>query len=248
MVPKVPAAEELSPGWQRKRAATRERILEAAFAILMADGSRGLTIPRLSNNLGYTVGALYRYFPSKDALIAAVQGRAVSRVAELLEHTGTEVAQALAGRRIDEPVAGLVPIMTFCEVYSRLPTLMPEVLTTITEALRTPQSLLGSEENDRVMVQLIPLLDRIGQWSAAAASAGAIRRGPKRERALVLWSTLHGAILVRNADLPSSWASTDGLAATAVRTTLMGWGAESARVARTQRLVNEALDGLEPKE
>lgn len=57
-----------------RRAATRDEILAAAWAIVRAEGFAGLAMRELGRRVGLTAGALYRYFPSKmhiyDALFA----------------------------------------------------------------------------------------------------------------------------------------------------------------------------------
>ena len=58
-----------------RREKTHERILDAAEAILGAEGMAALTMQRLATELGYTVGATYRYFDSKEAIVAALQRR-----------------------------------------------------------------------------------------------------------------------------------------------------------------------------
>jgi AcrR family transcriptional regulator len=59
---------------ERRRAATTEEILAAAWAMVRADGLSALSMRDLGKRVGMTAGALYRYFPSKmhiyDALFA----------------------------------------------------------------------------------------------------------------------------------------------------------------------------------
>ena len=51
---------------------TRERILAAAIALLADESFTELTIPLVAKRAGVAVRTVYRYFPSKDALLAAV--------------------------------------------------------------------------------------------------------------------------------------------------------------------------------
>jgi len=51
---------------------TRQRILDAAVALLADDSFTELTIPRVAKQAGVAVRTVYRYYPSSDALIDAV--------------------------------------------------------------------------------------------------------------------------------------------------------------------------------
>ncbi len=51
---------------------TRERILDAAFALTTAENSSGLSMRRLADSCGLNVATLYHHFPSKADLLKAV--------------------------------------------------------------------------------------------------------------------------------------------------------------------------------
>ena len=53
---------------------TEERILSAALRLLARRGVRRLGMQEVSEAAGVSRGTLYRYFPSKDHLLAAVAG------------------------------------------------------------------------------------------------------------------------------------------------------------------------------
>ncbi|MBX3248978.1 MAG: helix-turn-helix transcriptional regulator [Myxococcales bacterium] len=59
----------------REREARRESILDAAEALLARTGPRTLTMDDVAREATLSKGALYLYFPGKDALIAAVAER-----------------------------------------------------------------------------------------------------------------------------------------------------------------------------
>ncbi len=54
------------------RAEQRRRILNAAVACFARDGFHGASMQKVCAEAGMSPGALYRYFPSKEALIAAI--------------------------------------------------------------------------------------------------------------------------------------------------------------------------------
>ena len=62
-----------------KRALTGEDVVQAAIALADRDGLAALTMQAVAQQLGVTAMALYRYFPSKDALIDAIVDAAMGQ-------------------------------------------------------------------------------------------------------------------------------------------------------------------------
>lgn len=53
---------------------SREQLLKAAKALVLAEGADALNIRRLAAACGVAVGSIYNYFPAKSDLVAAVVG------------------------------------------------------------------------------------------------------------------------------------------------------------------------------
>jgi AcrR family transcriptional regulator len=68
----------------RRRAQTRRDILDNAHQMLIAHGLEGISIRALADRIDYTPGALYKYFPSKEALIDTVRAGCVTHGSTLL--------------------------------------------------------------------------------------------------------------------------------------------------------------------
>ena len=64
----------------------REQILDTALQLMSEHGAAGMSMRRLANACGVQVAAIYHYFDSKDALVAAVvaERQYGSRLAEAL--------------------------------------------------------------------------------------------------------------------------------------------------------------------
>jgi AcrR family transcriptional regulator len=71
---------------QRRSRATVEALVEAAARLLAERGYHGATTREIAARAGVSVGSLYQYFPSRDALVTAVLER---HVAHVLETTGS---------------------------------------------------------------------------------------------------------------------------------------------------------------
>jgi len=77
------AIPAILPPKQRRSQETLERLLDAAETVIRSDGIAGLTVMKVVSKALSSVGAFYRRFPDRDALIYAVQERNHARALEL---------------------------------------------------------------------------------------------------------------------------------------------------------------------
>ena len=82
---------------QARAKASVEAILEAAAQLLESGGEAGFNTNAVAERAGVSIGTLYRYFPDKRAILAALAAREMSAA-------NAAVAEALAGG-----AAGLAP-------------------------------------------------------------------------------------------------------------------------------------------
>lgn len=90
---------------------TEDRILGATLRLLGRRGVRRLGMQEVSEAAGVSRGTLYRYFPSKDHLLAAVAGYDESRFTEGL-------AAALGA--VDDPAERIEALVAFAFDYIRM--------------------------------------------------------------------------------------------------------------------------------
>lgn len=69
------------PSQSRSRALV-DAVVEACLRILDAEGPQALTVQRIAEVSGATVGSIYQYFPNKDAIVALVYERMLHEEAE----------------------------------------------------------------------------------------------------------------------------------------------------------------------
>jgi len=74
-----------------RRERTRERLLDAAFAVFAHQGIRGASIEAVCEAAGFTRGAFYSNFSSKEELFLALAERAMRRQLTSLESIGLEM-------------------------------------------------------------------------------------------------------------------------------------------------------------
>src|SRR5688572_26943652 len=109
-------AHETSPRVARKRELKAEAVLDAATALLEAEGLDGVTLGRVAAAMDLVPAALYRYYDSKDALLAGLQRRAVAQITDVIQ---AALAELPATR--SEALACLSHLLVMAEAYATLP-------------------------------------------------------------------------------------------------------------------------------
>ena len=102
----------------RPRAASKEAILEATFAVFRERGYEGTTIPAIAERLGVSQGTLYNYFPSKEKLLFAC-ARAGGTPGAIFRRLRASVGERPLDELLEEAAAG---VAAFFEL--RLPALL----------------------------------------------------------------------------------------------------------------------------
>ncbi len=70
---------------QTRAMRTVDTLFEAAARILASDGEAGFTTNRIAERAGFSIGTLYQYFPSKEAIVVAMVRRQRERVMRELD-------------------------------------------------------------------------------------------------------------------------------------------------------------------
>lgn len=89
---------------QARSRATVDALLDAAARVLVQEGYGAANTNRIAEVAGISVGSLYQYFPSKEALIVALRQRHAAQMGALLQ----EQAQKVAGASLSVAVQTLV--------------------------------------------------------------------------------------------------------------------------------------------
>jgi AcrR family transcriptional regulator len=113
-VPRKLATKPRKNATQERSRATVDALIEATARILVKEGFDKASTNRIAETAGVSVGSLYQYFPSKEALVAAVIDRhhqelmhvmrgALAQVATLPIEQGVRklVAAAIEAHRVD---------------------------------------------------------------------------------------------------------------------------------------------------
>ena len=92
---------------QERSRLTVEALIEATARILMKEGYDRASTNRIAEAAGVSIGSLYQYFPSKEALVAAVIDRHTQGMMQVVRDALVKVAM----RPIEEAARELVRVM-----------------------------------------------------------------------------------------------------------------------------------------
>lgn len=219
-----------------KRRSMEEAVLDTATELLRAGGPEALTIAGLAALLDVSVGGLYRYYPSKGAILVGLEKRAIASYGEVMSAL-LDALEARLKRHAPE-VAALARVLAAATAYLEHARRDPVQHRLLAQLLSVPDALLDEAEVREVERYVRPILERGAHLIGAAADCGALAPGDAEQRTFVLWAALQGADQFRKRDrvLPprlQSWALADA----AADSLLLGWGADARTLAAARRLV-----------
>lgn len=233
---------------QKKRDATFERIIEAAMQALARGGLDALTMQHLAGELGFAVGALYRYFPSKDAILVAVQLRLVDSLhRELVRALGQADQQVAARADLDPRRAALLRLWVLAQLYESMAREQPTEFCLLSMTISDPRQLVKDEHASLLLPSLLGLLQLVGGLFQDAAATGALGAGDPARRTVVLWTAVQGALQLRKLERFGVGAlSVAAVLDEAVTTLLVGWGAGAEDTRDMQRCAQQCLGAAVP--
>jgi AcrR family transcriptional regulator len=208
---------------QRRHQANLGRILDAATELVVHGGFDALSMGRLARELDYTAGALYRYYPGKDALIAAMTAKVIRGFTTVLTRVGDLVPTDAHLQQV------LIPLLT----YRDLGRAAPHRFGLLSMLLATPHTLVADDADaapamEAITAALTPLAIAL----ETARAHGALRfEGDSASHAVVAFSAVHGLLQLRKQEhrVPALF-DLDGLVRLSLHSLLVGWGAEPAEL------------------
>jgi len=169
--------------------AQRERILAAATRCFVEHGFHAASMGRIAEAAQMSPGLMYRYFPSKGAIVLAIIGRQLeenrARIAEL--HASTEIMAALR--------------QSFAQWQAEVPEAMNAALflAMSADARRDPQIAAALRESDRLTRA------NLADWLARGPQDGGrgVRPDRAESRAILMQCVIEGMAIraLREPDL-----------------------------------------------
>jgi len=223
-------SQEQSPR-SRRRARKFQEILDAAESLLLEGGPEAVTIRGVASRIDMAVGALYRYFPSKEAIMAGVGGRMVSKLGIDLDESVHEIKTV---EQEDGPlVSSLFAIIWVSHRYYERCLESYELYQLANMMLVEQRRLLDPGQRKVFMADVFDFLGQVAGLFEDAATKGALSTSNPMERALILWSSHNGNLQLRKLGREDSEiVHPSELQKQLVTTLLLGWGADSGTLQR----------------
>lgn len=208
---------------ERRHDDNERRILGAAMRMVEAGGVEALSINRLADEVDYTPGALYRYFSSKDALLARLVGQVLGEVAGYLSR-GQELLAAGSG-----PLTRVVALVGSYRAFARRE---PQRFGLLAVSMADPRVLVSeASEAAPLAVAMMGSITRLAAALGAAATAGQIREGDAAERALCVFALVQGASQMdKQARRVPGVIDVERVVTRGLRALLLGFGADADTV------------------
>ena len=196
----------------RQRLETAAEIVDAAEQIVLTADLEGLTVAAVADAIGVTAGALYRYYPSRDAIVAAVELRVIVALAAAVDR-----AVAAAD---DDDLARIVAVADGIVGFARAE---PTRYGLLSRMFAVPRPLVGDREAAEILPTAFAAAAGTRALFAAARASGALSEGDDTRRMLALWAAVHGAIQLGKLARFSPEFGVERIAREAVDTLLAGW-------------------------
>ena len=200
---------------QRKFLERQKAILDVAMTQLAKKGLESVTVQSIAHDLDLTVGALYRYYPSKSAILGALTHRTLQEL-----HTHLEASCIDANTAIDA-------LLRIARAHIEFASLQRGHGLLIAQMMTTPQIVLPPEERDQAMQPAFALIDFLEQKFAEAQANHLLVVDDNRASALIFWSSLQGVMhLGKLAGLNPDELHRPHLPMRTAISLLRAWGAE----------------------
>ena len=212
---------------ERTRLERLAEIRATSLQILEREGLDALKIARLAKEMNWAVGAIYRYFPSKEALLADLEREVISRFRASLARSAEETEKALQGRA--DAVAALVHLKRCAGHYVGLARHRVEAFRLISLLMGDPRPHLSLDEGKEVMQTFVPLLRDVERLFLRAYKSGALRPGDSMRRTTLYWLSVHGVVQAgKLSRFDSELFDLDRQLEEITDALLLGWGATDA--------------------
>ena len=207
----------------RRHDANLARILDAAMQLIASDGIGGLSMTKLADASDYTAGALYRYFPSKTALLSKL-------VAQILEDVHAHSSRAL--KTLRSSASPFARVFVLARAYRAFAKADPHRFGLLAMTLAEPRVLLEEREDaEPVSRAMIAAMQPLAEALTTASAAGLLEEGDSQTRTLCIFGMLQGLLQMEKLSRHApAVLDVDRLVESGVRSLLVGWGARPRTV------------------
>lgn len=201
-----------------------------ALHVITEEGLDKLTMKRLATRMDYAVGALYRYFDSKDRLLTELQKMLLSELADLFVASDQHCKKQLADTAPE--VQTLCSLINLAYTYHFYQSIYPIKFELLSMILSTPKEVLSQELGQEVMLTLAPLTFHIQHLFLKAEDQDILAsHPPAAQKTILFWSAIQGLLEMKKLqrfaaeifDIPI-------LLSELTQSLLLGWGCSQENI------------------
>ena len=225
----------------QRRVARAQEFVDAALAIAADEGMDALTMNRLATECDAAVSAVYRYFPSKGALVAKVQHGAIERLSDAYRSRRDAVDRQVSSADVASDARALVGVALVAAFFADAAEDFPMELRLLQLLMSDQRELVPVEEGMNNLPIAMSLLGDFQQAIVDAVAVDALQPGAEMERVITWAAAVSGVLEVNRLEVYDAELF-DGtrLARQLSRDLLVGWGADGEALAAAELLVQES--------
>ena len=241
-----------SPGRRELHRVARTReYLSMALDIVTTEGFDALTMQRLADECESAIGAVYRYFPSKGALVAEIQREAVERLGTSYAVARSALERHVAGSvasDLDAAVVALSRVVHLGRWFISLSDTHPQELRLLQMLLSESRTVVPVEEGLRVVPSVMRLLDQARACVEEATALGALDDRDDAMTRVVVWAAGVGGVMhAGRLDVYDTELFAGNRLARALTHDLhLAWGGSPTGLAAAHRFVDRLESGEGP--
>lgn len=178
----------------QNRIARTGAFLTTALEIVTAEGFDALTMQRLADECGSAIGAVYRYFPSKGALMAEVQRAAIERIGN--SYTIVKERSVAEWVDIDPADRTIARLVLFSRFICATAQSQPQELRLLQMLMGEWRAIVPLEEAMRVYPTAMGLLDQLRVGVDEAVEHHQLVEGNTMSRVVTWIAAVNGVLQV----------------------------------------------------
>ena len=207
----------------KKVQANRQRkmadIRATALQIILELGLEGLSMHELARRRNVTVGALYRYYDSKQSLVVNLEYECLESVRDALSCVQFEDLD-----RAQPPSYAFESLWRIVRTYLHTLADHPAHERLISGILATPTPVVLDDDRAGAVQKMFEALESPTRQIQHLMDLGIFETGDASDRALILWVTVHGILqLKKMEDVSNGLICVDTLLGASLRTLVHGW-------------------------
>lgn len=216
----------------RHRAQMRQAFIDTARELVAAEGEGALTMKRLAAEFECSIGTLYRYFPSKEGLLATVRHERLVVLDDASTRRAARTDQLVARAGASRDLAALARVVSAGGLWSEAARAWPHEVSLARRLLVEPAP---DEPMPPVTTSLV---DRLTAALEHAVEVGALAAGHARARALLIITIVPALPLaVGLGRLDGDPGAEDELPQRLLDCLLAAWGADMVHLGQADTLL-----------